>query len=214
MPVFCAAYGCSNRRSTESKSRGITFHKFPRDVELRRKWEAAARTDGFVSTQFSKLCSEHFRPEDVDRTGQIVRLRDGATPSVFSFPPRPQTPVSTRNTEPSAKAEERPPVDVCLHCPDSEAQPSDDHCYALPSSPSHLKARLSEALARVELLERENVNARARERRAKRMVENLLEDLRRNAFSKENGCTSAKLHRRRRKLRSNRKKRGDEDQSL
>ena len=48
----------------------------------------------------------------------------------------------------------------------------------MPDSPSHLKARLSEALARVQSLEREKENAIARERRAKKTVKSLLEDLR------------------------------------
>ncbi len=38
-------------------------------------------------SESSKLCSEHLKPDDdFDRTGQIVRLRDGATTSVFNFP--------------------------------------------------------------------------------------------------------------------------------
>ncbi|KAK9966342.1 hypothetical protein ABG768_003460 [Culter alburnus] len=52
-----------------------------------------------------------------------------------------------------------------------------DHSYALPNSPTRLKARLSEALARVESLEREKQNAKTRERRAKKTVKSLLEDL-------------------------------------
>lgn len=48
-------------------------------VSQRQRAEKAARPS-------SMLCSEHFRPEDFDRTGQIVRLRDGAIPSVFCFP--------------------------------------------------------------------------------------------------------------------------------
>ncbi|KAK9964091.1 hypothetical protein ABG768_005290, partial [Culter alburnus] len=59
---------------------------FPSDTGLRRQWEVAIRREGFVVTESSKLCSEHFKPDDFDRTGQIVRLRDGATPSVFNFP--------------------------------------------------------------------------------------------------------------------------------
>lgn len=47
----------------------------------------------------------------------------------------------------------------------------------MPNSPTHLKVRLSEALARVESLEREKQNAKARERRAKKTVKSLLEDL-------------------------------------
>ncbi|KAL1268649.1 hypothetical protein QQF64_034012 [Cirrhinus molitorella] len=59
---------------------------FPSDTGLRRQWEVALRWEGFVATESSKLCSEHFKPDDFDMTGQIVRLRDGATPSVFNFP--------------------------------------------------------------------------------------------------------------------------------
>ncbi|ROL55327.1 THAP domain-containing protein 6 [Anabarilius grahami] len=141
MPVFCAAYGCNNRRSIDTRSHGITFHKFPSDTGLRRQWEVAIRREGFVVTESSKLCSEHFKPDDFDRTGQIVRLRDGATPSVFNFP-----------------------------CHLQRVGP-------LPNSPTRLKARLSEALARVESLEREKQNAKTRERRAKKTVKSLLEDL-------------------------------------
>lgn len=48
----------------------------------------------------------------------------------------------------------------------------------MPASPTALKARLSEALARVESLERERRNGMLRERRAKKNVHALLEDLR------------------------------------
>ncbi|KAL7387535.1 hypothetical protein ABVT39_024977 [Epinephelus coioides] len=53
-----------------------------------------------------------------------------------------------------------------------------DHSYALPLSPDDLRARLSEALARVESLEREKQNAKDRERRAKNTVHGVLEALR------------------------------------
>ena len=48
----------------------------------------------------------------------------------------------------------------------------------MPASPTALKTRLNEALARIESLEREKKNAMAREKRAKTMVTSLLEDLR------------------------------------
>lgn len=44
---------------------------------------------------------------------------------------------------------------------------------------TRLKVRLSEALGRMESLEREKLNAKARERRAKKSVKSLLEDLKR-----------------------------------
>ena len=48
----------------------------------------------------------------------------------------------------------------------------------MPASPTALKTRLIEALARVESLEREKKNAMAREKRAKTTVKSLLGDLR------------------------------------
>ncbi|XP_024119561.1 THAP domain-containing protein 6 [Oryzias melastigma] len=211
MPVFCAALGCNNRRSVDSKSRGVTFHKFPSELKLRRVWEVSVRRVPFVATNSSKLCSEHFKPEDFDRTGQTVRLREGVTPSVFNFPSRGRKAASGKKTKPSRKAEESPPVDVSQNLPqtrpepndavlrrqtdtsrkaeesppmaisqnesETRPQPNDDHSYSLPCSPNDLKARLQEALARVESLEREKINAVARERRAKKMVKSLQEDL-------------------------------------
>ncbi|KAL2099438.1 hypothetical protein ACEWY4_005918 [Coilia grayii] len=53
-----------------------------------------------------------------------------------------------------------------------------DHCYALPASPTAVKTRLMEALARVESLERERKNAINREKRAKMSLKSVLGDLR------------------------------------
>nr|XP_033487880.1 THAP domain-containing protein 6-like [Epinephelus lanceolatus] len=144
MPHSCAAWKCTNRFTVQTKSQGITFHRFPKDTARRKQWEAALRREGFSASSSSMLCSGHFKPEDFDRTGQTVRIRDGAVPSVFSFP---------------------------VHL-------LRDHSYVLPSSPDDLRARLSDALARVESLEREKQNAKDRERRAKNTVCSLLEDLR------------------------------------
>lgn len=64
----------------------LTFLRFPKSGERRRQWEIAARRAGFVACDRSMLCSEHFKREDFDRTGQTVRLKAGAVPSIFSFP--------------------------------------------------------------------------------------------------------------------------------
>ncbi|XP_029690930.1 THAP domain-containing protein 6-like [Takifugu rubripes] len=182
MPEHCAAYSCTNRRTTGSRARGITFHRFPKDKDKRKKWELALRREGFTATESSVICSQHFKQDDFDRTGQVVRLKDGVIPSLFSFLVHLQRPEKGRTTSTSRKAEGSPSVatrgDPEASTSYSQPEPNDDHSYALPASPSALKARLNEALARVESLEREKKNARAREKRAKTTVKSLLGDLR------------------------------------
>ncbi|RVE64489.1 hypothetical protein OJAV_G00126390 [Oryzias javanicus] len=134
------------------------------------------RRKDFVVTEFSRLCSEHFKPDDFDRTGQIIRLREAVVPSIFNFPSHLQKPVLARKTKTSCKAEESLPMDICQNLPETP-QSNDDHSYALSNSPNKVKARLQEALARVESLEREKLNAKVRERRAKKTVKSLLLDL-------------------------------------
>ncbi|XP_072558846.1 transcription factor E2F6 isoform X1 [Paramormyrops kingsleyae] len=87
MPQACAAFRCRNRRSLENRHRGITFHKFPKDPGLRKAWAIAVRRKDFKPNDTTVLCSCHFKADDFDRTGQIVRLRESVIPSVFaSFP--------------------------------------------------------------------------------------------------------------------------------
>ncbi|XP_034060419.1 THAP domain-containing protein 2-like [Gymnodraco acuticeps] len=112
MPDFCAAYGCSNHRSLQTRTRGITFHMFPKTGERRRQWELALRRDGFVSSGRTLLCSEHFRSEEFDRKGQTVRLKDGVVPTIFNFPAHLQRPEATRSTTTSRRAEDEPQPNV------------------------------------------------------------------------------------------------------
>ncbi|XP_049918037.1 THAP domain-containing protein 6-like [Epinephelus moara] len=182
MPEHCAAYSCSNRRTIENRARGITFHKFPKVKDVRKKWEVALRREGFTASDSSVLCSEHLKQDDFDRTGQIVRLRDGVIPSIFSLPVHLQRVEKGRTTSTSRRTEESLSV-ASQDAPETatshpQPQPNDDHGYALPTSPTSLKTRLNEALARVESLEREKKNAMAREKRAKTTVKSLLGDLR------------------------------------
>ncbi|XP_056147493.1 THAP domain-containing protein 6-like [Lampris incognitus] len=182
MPEHCSAYSCSNRRTVENRARGITFHKFPKDNVLRKKWEVSLRREGFTARDSSVICCEHFKQSDFDRTGQIVLLRHVVIPSIFSFPVHLQRPERERTTSTCRRAEESLSV-ASQDAPEPAAshpqpQPNDYHAYAFPASSTALKTRLNEALARVESLEREKKNAMAREKRAKTTVKSLLGDLR------------------------------------
>ncbi|XP_061745208.1 THAP domain-containing protein 2-like [Nerophis ophidion] len=175
---------CEDVRSPHPCDVIVCDFRFPKEKELRRQWEVAARKKGFSATKSSVLCSEHFKPHDIDATGQTVRIREGAKPSVFNFEYRLQKHVFTRTTKTSKKAQER--LKVELECsgnlqqakPPSLHPPRVDHCYALPASPADVKARLTEALARVESLEHELRNVKDRQRRSKNTVFCLLEHMR------------------------------------
>ncbi|TRY90894.1 hypothetical protein DNTS_021963 [Danionella cerebrum] len=197
MPASCAAWGCTNRRTVDSRSQGITFHGLPKKLEMREQWVAAIRREGISRCKHWVLCSNHFKPEDFDRTGQTVRIRDGVIPSVFDFPPHLKNIVSKRAARPSRKdtseKSELPTLNTVSESPtegeQSLAKPcsqettsettemNTDHSYALSPSLKDLKAKLSNALGRVESLEREMRNMKDRERRAKRNFICLLRDL-------------------------------------
>uniref|UniRef100_A0A3B3V942 Si:ch73-130a3.4 n=1 Tax=Poecilia latipinna TaxID=48699 RepID=A0A3B3V942_9TELE len=159
MPHSCSAWNCTNRFSSQTRSIGITFHRFPKDSHLRKRWETALRRKGFSASLSSMLCSEHFRPEDFDRTGQTVRIRTGAVPSVFRFPAHLHKVGASR-------------------MPRFSATPSWKHILQTHAHILTIFTSLLEALARVESLERERRNAKDREKRAKKTVSGLLEDLR------------------------------------
>ncbi|KAG8287371.1 THAP protein [Homalodisca vitripennis] len=65
MPQSCVAYGCNNRGKIES---------FPADEELRRQWVNAVKREKWTPSKHSRLCSVHFREEDLDRT--LLRVKE------------------------------------------------------------------------------------------------------------------------------------------
>uniref|UniRef100_A0A3P8UGS9 THAP-type domain-containing protein n=1 Tax=Amphiprion percula TaxID=161767 RepID=A0A3P8UGS9_AMPPE len=194
MPAHCAAYNCTVRRTIETRKRGITFHRFPRDYGRRRKWEVALRREGFAANDESVLCSNHFKPDEFDRAGQICRLRPDVIPSVFNFPAHLGKPKATRTTATSRQAMES--LHTSQYAIKKEPQPNVDldHNYSLPSSPSVLKARFSEAAARVLSLEKKKRNAQVRERRAKTTITALLKVLREKNLLTEDLCESLKIY--------------------
>ncbi|XP_046401743.1 uncharacterized protein LOC124167740 [Ischnura elegans] len=114
--VACAAYGCNNHK--DKKKPGVTYHKFPKREERRAAWVKAVRRENWSPSSASVLCSEHFRPEDMDRTSLCyVRLRENAIPSIFpAFPSYLKTPSKQRRQVTRRKIPEvqdsQPPSDA------------------------------------------------------------------------------------------------------
>eukprot|EP00794_Sanderia_malayensis_P014700 gene14700-16226_t len=92
--VGYAAYNCFNNSSRHKK---VTFHRFPKDNNLRKKWIANLKLTNFVCNKNKRLCSDHFSPECYETrefvmdslgltTGnKRLTLKEGAVPTIFDF---------------------------------------------------------------------------------------------------------------------------------
>ncbi|XP_036428241.1 uncharacterized protein LOC118809225 [Colossoma macropomum] len=96
MPSSCAVINCTSQKYSRNSDETLSFHRFPKDPERRLEWCNAVRMhtsalEPFTLSDNSVLCSKHFTEDMFDRTGQTVRLRDKAIPSVFSLQARKRT---------------------------------------------------------------------------------------------------------------------------
>uniref|UniRef100_A0A8C7N2X3 Uncharacterized LOC116365777 n=1 Tax=Oncorhynchus kisutch TaxID=8019 RepID=A0A8C7N2X3_ONCKI len=84
----CSAFNCRNTfKNVKHKTNKVTFHSFPkRDPKRIKEWVGQMKWKDWQPTPHSLLCSEHFEERCMDRTGQTVRLRDDAIPTIFAFP--------------------------------------------------------------------------------------------------------------------------------
>ncbi|XP_069613512.1 THAP domain-containing protein 2-like [Ranitomeya imitator] len=83
MPTTCAAFGCSNNSKRDIH---VTFHRFPSNPERRIQWLNLVNRENFSPSLHTFLCSKHFEESCFDRTGQTVRLRTNAVPTIFIYP--------------------------------------------------------------------------------------------------------------------------------
>lgn len=62
------------------------YFRFPTEISICSLWERNVRRESWRPSIYSVLCSAHFEESCFDRTGQIVRVREGAVPTIFDFP--------------------------------------------------------------------------------------------------------------------------------
>ncbi|CAN7981661.1 unnamed protein product [Ixodes pacificus] len=121
MPVHCCAPMCKQRGIKDSNGNKVSFHRFPKDSMVYKKWIVAIRRDEgpeFQVSKWTKLCSKHFHESDYIPSVVSGRklLRDTAVPSVFSFskektvrkPPKKRAPPQLRADKPAPRPQ---PID-------------------------------------------------------------------------------------------------------
>uniref|UniRef100_A0A671TXE1 THAP-type domain-containing protein n=1 Tax=Sparus aurata TaxID=8175 RepID=A0A671TXE1_SPAAU len=182
MVNYCVCGGCTNsslsghrvHRFPDRKKNGAIFRAWVRFVQLKRRdFSSASATKNAVVCGFNVGC----------RSKNQVRLTPGAVPSVPTASAGPLGQIRVTRYRHHLVSKWCVCVCVCVcevkhHSNHVHLSFYLDHGYALPTSPTALKTRINEALARVESLEREKKNAVAREKRPKTTVKSLLEDLR------------------------------------
>ena len=115
----------------------MRLYRFPRDKHRRKLWTDRVRRKGFVPSEYSSLCQNHFTDDQfVTFPCGTRRLRPDALPSIFIH----RTFGNKNIMRPTKRVKVTPLV---------------DHPYALPptSSPSLVKGKGAEVIA----LEKENV---------------------------------------------------------
>ncbi|XP_075741756.1 uncharacterized protein LOC142792512 [Rhipicephalus microplus] len=154
MPVHCCVPLCKQRGVTDSDGSKVSFHRFPKDAMIYKKWIVAIKRDEgpeFQVGKSTKVCSKHFRSSDFIPSVASGRslLRDSAVPSVFAFskekkerkPPKPCASPQVR----SQNSVLGPGVlgDELMHSPDEvKAAPKNNEIARLRDELCQIKEQL------------------------------------------------------------------------
>ncbi|TGZ51382.1 THAP domain-containing protein 1-like [Temnothorax longispinosus] len=118
MVIYCFVEGCKSSRykkANEDNKIFLTFFGFPKDPNLRRKWEEALINSGHTQkhvariSKYSHICSLHFTKSCIETIGlSCGRLKPNSVPTIFPNVPIGST-ADINNTEssgtPSVKLE-------------------------------------------------------------------------------------------------------------
>lgn len=106
MPQNCCVPNCTKKKYRTESAEKISYFKFPDDTILKKCWLHAIRRDEgkeFRVSENTKICSRHFKPEDLVKAvgGQRVYVKAGVIPSRFSWSkagsPKKRAPPKCRN---------------------------------------------------------------------------------------------------------------------
>ncbi|CAH0730888.1 unnamed protein product, partial [Brenthis ino] len=77
----CCVENCTNDTRKITKSHGITFHMFPKELNIRNSWLKALGMSEWEPKERSAVCSEHFQQDAFYETKcGLRRIKSGAVP--------------------------------------------------------------------------------------------------------------------------------------
>ena len=77
------------------KKRCSIFTRFPSNAERKSRWLVNMHREDWSPSAHSRICSDHFKERDINRTGQRVELRSDAVPTRFKKFPKHLKKVNT-----------------------------------------------------------------------------------------------------------------------
>ncbi|KAM4045761.1 THAP domain-containing protein 2-like [Anomaloglossus baeobatrachus] len=162
MPTTCAAWWCSNNSKRDLH---VTFHRFPSNPERRKQWLNLVNRENFSPSLHTFLCSKHFEESCFDRTGQTVRLRTNAVPTIFIYPGHMVEKIALKEAT-ITKAEEKLPHGSVTAIMKNSAFLG-DHSYCLPT-PAEIKKKIWDLERKLEAAHKKIKIYQQKERRGKR----------------------------------------------
>ena len=90
IPNSCAVFGCSSNYRQKGST---TFHRFPKDVELNKRWIHLCNRQDPINAKNALICSLHFKESDFERNlkyellkkpvpNHLVQLKKGSVPTL------------------------------------------------------------------------------------------------------------------------------------
>ncbi|KAM9329009.1 THAP domain-containing protein 2-like [Gastrophryne carolinensis] len=174
MPA-CAALNCSSR---QTRGCGKSFHRFPHNrPEVLKIWVMNMKRNTFKPSSKAVLCSDHFEERCFDRTGQTIRLRVDAVPTVFTFSGKFKK-KERRQTEAHVVDNviqfTLPPSPVPEETQNAaKKRVKIEHDYCIMDSPKSLKRRLDKALSTLHYVKRRLKISQQKLKRMKGRVQTL-----------------------------------------
>lgn len=187
MVKCCSAIGCASRCLPNSKLKGLTFHVFPTDENVKRKWVLAMKrldvnaAGIWEPKKGDVLCSRHFKKTDFDRSTPNIKLKPGVIPSVFDVPSQLQEKEKLhyrKNFTLKAIPVTNHKLVTASTCTEEfQSQFIFEHSYSVMDSPKKLKHKLDHVISELEDTKQSLRNVLDREKRFQKSLRKTIREL-------------------------------------